>query len=230
MQCVQNNQQFNFFSDNTDVTTNPMVISSFLNALSKFGLIPTFGQELNALTGEKKQVLIMTNPEQTYKIEFPSHAVIISGVGMNVDEYNARTIDVLGALGSLMPNKKANRLAVINAAIYSGTQEQYQSTYAKLFTYKDIEPFEWENRVVQRFNTPEVDVDINHVSVIRRCTISSALVNSGRDTDVIMFENDTNTIREASAFRYDWNRSIELFKSLSSINASELAKAERYTK
>lgn len=55
MQCVQNNQQFNFFSDNTDVTTNPMVISSFLNALSKFGLIPTFGQELNALTGEKNK-------------------------------------------------------------------------------------------------------------------------------------------------------------------------------
>ncbi|WP_282081680.1 hypothetical protein [Klebsiella pneumoniae] len=230
MQCVQNSQQFNFFSDNSDVTTNPMVISSFLNALSKFGLIPTFSQELNTLTGEKKQVLIMTNPEQTYKIEFPSNTVIISGIGMDVDEFNTRTIDVLGALESLMPNKKAKRLAVINVAIYSGTQERYQDTYTKLFTYKDIEPFEWENKVAQRLSVPEVDVDINHVSVIKRCTVSSALVNSGRDTDVIIFENDTNTVREESSFRYDWKRSIELFKSLSSINASELAKAERYKK
>ncbi|HHG1479407.1 MULTISPECIES: hypothetical protein [Klebsiella pneumoniae complex] len=230
MQCVQNNHQFIFFSDNTDVTTSPMIISSFLNALSKFGLIPTFEQELNALTGQKKQLLIMTNPEQTYKVEFPTRSIIISGAGMDVDEFKDKTIDVLGVLESLMPNKKAHRLAVINVSIYVGTQAQYQDIYSKLFTYKDIEPFEWENKVAQRISKPDVDVGINHISMIKRCPVSSDLINSGRDTDAIIFENDTNTVHDAFSFRYDWKRAIEIFKSLSAINVSELAKAERYTK
>lgn len=230
MKCAQNNQQFNFFTNNSDVSISPMVISSFLTALSRFGLIPTFGQEFNAFTGERKQVLIMTNPEQTFKIEFPSHAVLISAADLSLNEFGVKVKDILGVLESLLPGKKANRLALISTSLFIGETEEYQSIYDKLFTYKDVTPFEWDNRIAQKINSPAVDVSLNHVSTIRRCFVSSVLINSGREVDSIMFEYDTNTTSEATDFRYDWKKAIEIVEVLIEHNSEQAKKTERYTK
>ncbi len=230
MKSEHSNYQLNFFTNNLDVTTTPTIIGSFLNSLSKFGLIPTFGQEINGATGERRQIMIMTNPEQTFKVEFPAHAIIISGININLDEFCSKVIGVMHALESLLPLKMANRLAFVSTYIYSGSKENYQDIYKKLFTYKTAEPFEWDNRIVQKISHENIDVKMNNVTTVKRCEIISPFIESGRPVDVIIFEVDINTDHEATSARYNWSNAIEIVETLTNLNKQQFHLLERYTK
>lgn len=229
MKFQHNNYQLNYFTNNADITPTPALISSFLTSLGKFGLIPTFGQEINSATGERRQLMIMTNPEQTFKVEFPIHSIIISGANVDVEEFCTKAIDVLRSLESLLPSKKANRLAFVSTSVFSGTPEEYQELYQKLFTYKQASPFEWDNRIVQKIAHPDVDVQMNNVTSIKRCEIISPLIESGRPVDVVLFEVDINTDHESTGFRYSWNDAIKIADILTGINKNEFHMLQRYT-
>ena len=81
MKLIEQTHQINFFTNNNDIVPNPLTIGAVLDKIGKFGFVPTFGQEINAITGEKKQILIMVDTNQTIRVEFPSHGIIFNGFG-----------------------------------------------------------------------------------------------------------------------------------------------------
>lgn len=117
MNQVHESHQINLFTTNEEISPSPAIIFPVLQELSGFSLIPTFGQEVNALSGEMKQILIMTNPEQTYRIEFASHAIVINAMSTNHDEFVEKSVNVISAMLKIFPNKKFNRIALLNAQI-----------------------------------------------------------------------------------------------------------------
>lgn len=50
-----------------------------LGKLSSLSLLPMFAHEINALTGERRQVVIMTDSDQHFRIEFPIHSIVFTG-------------------------------------------------------------------------------------------------------------------------------------------------------
>ncbi|HBB0992591.1 TPA: hypothetical protein J1A68_004234, partial [Escherichia coli] len=51
MELLFQNYQASYFTNNSDVTATPPVLSMLLSNLAALSLLPMFGQELNALTG-----------------------------------------------------------------------------------------------------------------------------------------------------------------------------------
>ncbi|HCB3825933.1 TPA: hypothetical protein MYW26_004893, partial [Escherichia coli] len=87
MELLFQNYQASYFTNNSDVTATPPVLSMLLSNLAALSLLPMFGQELNALTGEKRQIVIMTSPDQNFRVEFPLGAIVFHGVGGSSEEF-----------------------------------------------------------------------------------------------------------------------------------------------
>lgn len=228
-------QQINFFTDNNDVLATPHLIKSLLDALGKHGLIPTFGQEINAMTGEQKQVVAMIEPSQRYRIEFPSGLIAITGLNMGDVEFIDRSIDVLKDLKSIFPSKKANRLAFIHNRVFQSSMESYQELYQKLFTYHAVEPFEWDSRIAVKKKLAQSEEAINCISTIRRGLFQMPVSSTGVFTpynggiDCIAFEMDTNTVPENVGVRFDLENCANVLRGLHEENAAMNQEVKRYT-
>lgn len=228
MNQVHESHQINLFTINEDISPSPAIIFPLLQELSRFSLIPTFGQEVNALSGEMKQILIMTNPEQTYRIEFASHAIVINGMATNHDEFVEKSVSVISEILKIYPNKKFNRIALLNAQVFTDSLEKYQGLYNELFTYNDVAPFEWDNRIALRKNIEFNNEAINSINAISRKEIAVFNHNAGKPFDAIMFEVDSNTLPTNANYRFDFNEAIQVLRNLNDNNRNSLSILRRY--
>ncbi|VFZ87145.1 hypothetical protein [Klebsiella variicola] len=229
MKLLFQNFQVNFFTNNQDVAATPPVLSMLLTKLSSLSLLPMFGQELNAITGEKRPMVIMTDAEQSFRIEFHSHSVIFNAAGGTADEFLSKIESAFDSLQSVFPDKKSNRLAFLHSKIYQGSSEEYLALYKDLFTFHKANPIEWENRVVERFNSSNSDEIFNLVSTVRRATVQSPMFSNGNLTDIINFETDVNTIPETTHFRFDFRSSVSRINELVNKNKEMMSELSRYT-
>lgn len=228
MNKVHESHQINLFTTNEDISPSPATIFPLLQGLSKFSLIPTFGQEVNALTGEMKQILIMTNPEQTYRVEFASHAVVINSMSATHDEFVEKSVGAISEIQKIYPNKKFNRIALLNAQIFTDDVSKYERLYNELFTYKDVSPFEWDNRIAVRKNISHNNEGINSINTISRKEIGVINHNSGKPFDAVMFEIDSNTLPTNTGYRFDFDESIIILRELNENNRNSLGVLRRY--
>ncbi|EEC8207271.1 MULTISPECIES: hypothetical protein [Escherichia] len=229
MELLFQNYQASYFTNNSDVTATPPVLSMLLSNLAALSLLPMFGQELNALTGEKRQIVIMTSPDQNFRVEFPLGAIVFHGVGGSSEEFINKVKDIMKSLQSIFPNKKATRLSVINSYFYHDSQDNYSRLYRELFTHRNAEPFEWDNRIVERVNLKNLNESVNSGSTVRRCFIQTPLVNNNHPTEVINFEVDTNTLAENNSLRFDFNSANSIVSELQENNANLIEQLSRYT-
>ncbi|EPZ4273991.1 MULTISPECIES: hypothetical protein [unclassified Raoultella] len=229
MNKIFNNYQVNYFTNNNDVSATPPVLGMLLDKLSSLSLLPMFAQEVNAFTGEKRQIVIMTDAEQSFKIEFPAHSVIFSSPNADSEDFFRKVESAIKALKSIFPDKKSNRLAVLQSSFYTGGEEKYLDLYRKIFTHHKANPIEWENRIVERGPFDSSGEIANMVSSVRRCMIQSPMIANGNFIDVINFEVDTNTIPENTTNRFDFTSSISVLRCLLNKNNELMNEFSRYT-
>ncbi|EEY3949026.1 TPA: hypothetical protein KL340_004971 [Escherichia coli] len=125
--------------------------------------------------------------------------------------------------------KKGNRIAVLNSRIYQGDESVYFSLYNALFTYKGVNPFEWDNRIAVRKNIEEYQEEINSISTIRRAEISAPFLNNGMPSDCVLFETDTNTLPQNGYMRFGWDEYIRVLELLCQDNLKTIDNLQRYT-
>lgn len=228
-------QQINFFTDNSDVSATPHLIKALLDVLGKYGLIPTFGQEINAMTGEQKQVVTMMEPSQSYRIEFPGGLIAISAINLDNNIFADRSINILKDLKSIFPSKKANRLAYIQNKVFQGSPEYYKELYGKIFTYHSVDPFEWDSRIAIKKPLAAHNEIINSISSIRRGIFNLPLSNMAAfnpfstGIDCIGFEMDTNTEVENGNIRFDLENCTSVLQELFKENNLLHQEVKRYT-
>lgn len=229
MELLFQSYQISYFTNNSDVTATPPMLSTLLANLASFSLLPMFGQEINALSGEKRQMVIMTVPDQQFRVEFPHGAIIFHGTGTSSDEFVDKVEGVLKALQNIFPNKKSTRLAMVNNSFYQDSKENYSALYKKIFTHHNADPFEWDNRIVEYATLKTSNEKINSGSAVRRCFIQAPMVNNNNPTEVINFEVDSNTIAEDSSLRFDFNGAGVVIKELHENNKKLIRDLSRYT-
>lgn len=228
-------QQINFFTDNSDVSATPHLIKGLLDVLGKYGLIPTFGQEINAMTGEQKQVVTMMEPSQSYRIEFLSGLIAVSAINLDNSVFTDCSIRILKDLKSIFPSKKANRLAYIQNKVFQSSPEYYKELYDKIFTYHSVEPFEWDSRIAIKKNLAACDEIINSISNIRRGLFNFPISNVSAfnplstGIDCIGFEMDTNTVAENVNLRFDLESCTSVLQELFEENGLLHQEVKRYT-
>lgn len=227
MNLVHEANQIHIYTKNTDVTTTPPILSMLLNKLSRFNLIPTFGNEINAVTGESNHIVIMTNTQQSYRLEFPSHAIVINGAYTSHNDFITFSKEVLSELRSVFPDKKMNRVALINTRIFRDDVQKYKQLYDCLFTYHDVNPFEWDNRVALRKNINYGNEIINSINTIRRCEVGFPI--GAQPVDSIMVEVDSNTTHEKTDMRLSWDDCLPILEELYINNIESVHALNRYT-
>ncbi|HDC4501783.1 TPA: hypothetical protein O8U02_004390 [Enterobacter kobei] len=228
MKQILNNLQVNYFTNNNDVKATPPILGMLLGKLSSLSLLPMFAHEVNALTGERRQVVIMTDADQHFRIEFPMHSIVFTGNNIENSDFFNKVESAIEALKSIFPDKKSNRLAIVNSSFYIASESTYSELYKKMFTYHQVDPIEWENRIVERKEFGSFGEIANMVSSAKRCTVQHPLLDNGNFADVINFEVDTNTIPENVNNRFDFNSSISVFRELLSKNNELVNNFSRY--
>lgn len=230
MKLLHENHQLHFFSNNLDVEPSAALISEFNSQFEKHGLVPIVGNEvsINGNSGNQRQYLIMMTPDNKLRIEMPSTEIVIFREGCTQEKFQELTIEVLSGLKKLFPMKKANRLSVLNSKFFKGTEEEYRERYKKLFTYRKAEPFEWDNRIVQKKKLEKEDEVINSISTVRRCAVRSQEIEGGKSLDVIAFDIDSNTISQKNDMRFTINESKSVFEELFANNSTLTNEFGRY--
>ncbi|MFU0853504.1 hypothetical protein ACM26X_15525 [Kluyvera cryocrescens] len=228
MKKILNTLQVNYFTNNNDVTATPPILGMLLAKLSSLSLLPMFAHEVNALTGERRQIIIMTDADQNFRIEFPMQSIVFTGNNIEISDFFNKVESALEALKSIFPDKKSNRLAIVNSSFYRADKEKYSELYKKMFTYHQVDPIEWENRIVERKNFGSSAEIANMVSSARRCSVQHPFVDSGNLVDVINFEVDTNTIPENVNNRFDFTSSIPVLRELYNKNNELIESFSRY--
>ncbi len=223
----QSHQAF-FFCNNEDIGPTPPIISALLQALGKFNLIPTIGTEFIASTGAKRQFVIMVNSDESRRVEFLSNGISIQGQDTSADTFLNDVINFMESLQSVFPGKKSHRISLLSTRIFNGTVEQYEELYKQLFTFTQISPFEWDNRIVERKTLPNSGEMINSISSIRRCEVKIPQVNNGQSIDSALFEIDSNTIPEHSNLRFSFVDAISIWRELSENNQTLIGQLTRY--
>lgn len=229
MRILQQTHQINFFTNNDDTPASHAIVSLLMERLSKFRLMPTFGQEINGVTGEKRQIISMVDFEQNIKIDFPSHGILLSSLNLAFKDFFDVALKILDALHSCFPTKKANRLAVLSTMIYKSDIETYEKLYEKLFTFRAVKPFEWDNRIALRKTIEGYNEEVNSISNIKRGEIVAPFVNGGIPSDCVIFETDTNTLPQNAVMRFSWDEAINIIKALSQDNEINIKRLARYT-
>lgn len=226
MDLLHQSYQAHFFTSNIDVPANAGMLQKLLTGLSGFGLMPTFGNALNARTGEKTQFVIMISPDERLRVEFSIDRICISSETKPFEEFRAILGPILNQLSEIFPEKVGTRLSIVSSKIYGGNDDQYQALYEKLFTYTQVKPFEWDNRVALKEML--FDEAINNITTIRRCEFSANFVNSGLPTDSIFSEVDINTDRKNNSQRFNISNVQNEFDQLLEKNFSAMQKLNRY--
>lgn len=229
MKLLQQTHQVNFFTNNEEIKTSNPVINLLMERLAKFHLMPTYGQEINATTGEKRPIFAMMDFEQKFKVEFPSHGILINCLSTDFDDFFNSALDVLNVLQSCFPAKKGNRIAVLSTTIYKASEETYEELYTELFTYHAVKPFEWDNRIALRKKIKNFDEEVNSISSIKRGEIVAPFLNSGIPTDCIVFETDTNTLPQNGVMRFNWEDTIHVAQALCADNKINMERLSRYS-
>ncbi|PNH96735.1 hypothetical protein [Vibrio diazotrophicus] len=230
MELLHETHQLHFFSNNSDIEPTAPFINAFKRELQAFNLVPVSGNELNfsGAGGKQRQFLVLITPDNKLRIEFPTSEVVVVVEGGTIEEFREISNSVLSALEKLFPMKMANRLSILNSKYFRSDVDGYRSLYQKLFTYKDAEPFEWDNRIVERKELPESKELINSISTIRRCEVRSPFIDGGRQQDIIAIEMDSNTIHQNSEMRFSISDSRQVFAELFNCNDSLILALGRY--
>lgn len=226
MDLLHQSYQAHFFTTNTDVPANAGMLQKLLTGLSGFGLMPTFGNALNARTGEKSQFVIMMAPDESLRIEFPVDRICIYSEAKPFEEFQGLLTPIIKELGSIFPDKVGSRISIISSKIYKGSVGQYQALYEKLFTFTQAKPFEWDNRIALKQTL--LDEMINDITTIRRCEFAANFLNSGLPADSIITEVDINTDPKNSSKRFNLNRVDEQLHQLLNKNYSSMQILNRY--
>ncbi|MGO5000533.1 hypothetical protein [Oceanisphaera sp. W20_SRM_FM3] len=228
MNLLHENHQLHFFVNNTDIEVNPDLIRAITEFFPDLNLAPTYGKEFNPLSGEQKDILVLISPDQSLRIEFPSHETMIFKEGGTQEDFKKLSIRLIDGLAKLFPFKKGNRLSMLNAKFYEGSEGQYEALYKSLFTYKQASPFEWDNRVVEKRKLPISREEINSISMIRRVEIRTPYLKGGKETDVVIFELDSNTIHQNTSNRFRLQDSIDIYSELQNNNLRISEELKRY--
>ncbi|MBE8607924.1 hypothetical protein [Vibrio sp. OPT10] len=228
MNLLHQSHQAFFFCNNEDISPTPPIIGALLQALGRFNLIPTIGTEFIANTGTKRQFVIMVNSDESRRVEFLSNGISIQGQGTSADAFLHDVINFMESLQSVFPGKKSNRISLLNTRIFNGTPEQYDALYKNLFTFTQVSPFEWDNRIVEKKTLPNSSETINSISSIRRCEIKVPQLNNGQSIDSALFEIDSNTVPEHSNLRFGFEDAIAIWKELSENNQALIGQLSRY--
>lgn len=229
MNIYQKSHQINFFTNNEDIPVSHPVISFLMDRLAKFNLFPTYGQEVNTATGSKKQVFSMVNVDQTLKIDFPSHGIFITSFSGDFNDFIENSMPLLTTLQSCLPTKLAHRVAVLTSSFYKSEEQIYNQLYRELFTYHEVEPFEWDNRVALRKYIHGFDEIVNSISTVRRGEFVAPFLNGGFPNDSIVFETDVNTLPQNGVYRFNWDSFMETVRALSNEVNQSVIKLSRYT-
>ncbi|MBF4178958.1 hypothetical protein ISP11_13895 [Lelliottia nimipressuralis] len=128
----------------------------------------------------------------------------------------------------MYPNKKFNRIALLNAQIFIDDVAKYERLYNELFTYKEVSPFEWDNRIALRKQIAFHNEEINSINSISRKEVGVINHNSGRPFDSVIFEIDSNTLPSNASFRFDLTDSIQVLRGLNENNRRSLGVLSRY--
>ncbi|SPJ32262.1 hypothetical protein [Kushneria phyllosphaerae] len=228
MENSHESNQLHFFTNNSDILPKPHVITNLLPKLAQFDLMPTYGQEFNPNSGEKRQFIIMMSPDEKIRVEFQLRRIVIVSEASSQQEFKGDAISILKKLYEIYPSKKGNRISILNTRIYEGDLQEYSDLYKKLFTYHQADPFEWENQIAERENIEGSEEVFNCISTIRRCQISAAFMNNGDITDAIVNEIDINTLPTKTEERFDLNNSIQTYEKLFEKSGSSMSKLNRY--
>lgn len=196
----------NFFTDNKDISIEPHSISRYMDALSKFGLIPSFGSEFNPANNEKRNFLRMVSSDEAIQVNFGSGATNISIRDNDNIPSVCEFLELLfNELGRMTPHKKASRLSVITSSLVKGSSEEYDGVFANIFSPHDGGIFEWDYRVARKINLHGVEDGMNLVSTCRR-GMNGAV--GGDIVDSIVLDTDLNTQFENQTQRYSYALSI----------------------
>lgn len=228
-EITQTHQAF-FFCNNENTAPTPPNISALMAALGKFELIPTVGNEFQTQTGAKRQFIVMVNSDETVRLELPSSGISLVKQGGTRESFYELTRNVFNALQSVFPEKKANRISLLNSAYFQGSVEEYEALYNRLFTYNDIKPFEWDNRIVEKRNLEKSEEKINSISIVRRCENRISDFNNGNLTDLIVFDIDSNTDAHNSSFRFTFDAALAVWEELYTNNERLTELLQRYEK
>lgn len=229
MELLFQTYQVSYFTNNSDVTATPPMLAMLLTNLSSFSLLPMFGQEFNPLNGEKRQMVIMTSPDQKFRVEFPVGSINFHSLDGTNEEFVNKVENILKVLQNIFPNKKSTRLAVVNAFFYQDTQENYARLYKRIFTHHNADPFEWENRIVEHVILEVSKEKSNSGSAVRRCFIQAPNVNNNNPTEIINFEVDSNTVAEENGLRFDFITAGPVIRELQENNNKLIHNLSRYT-
>lgn len=215
MKLDHESHQLHFFSNNTDIEANSLFVSAMTHNLSEhLELVPNTGREFEPMKGTQRDFLVLTTPDGKVRIEFPSNEIVIFQEGGSLDEFQGLSFNILNSLNTLFPMKHANRISVLSSKYYSGSTENYDVLYRELFTYKTAQPFEWDNRIVQRLTLEHSKEEINSISAIRRVEAQGPFTTKGQSKDIIAVDIDSNTIYQNKEFRFSLANSLDTFNEL----------------
>lgn len=228
MNQLHESNQLHFFTDNSDIPPEPHVVTELLTNLVKFKFMPTFGQAINALSGERKKFIVMITGDEKLRIEFQIDRIVISSEGKSLGSFFEQAKEIITTLAICYPTKKANRLSIINNSLYVGSNEEYNELYKKLFTYHEAEPFEWDNRIAEKKNLLNSSESLNCVSTIRRSNVNAAFHNDNRPFDAVIIESDINTIPESKNNRFELLSSLGVLNEMLEVSNKSRELLDRY--
>jgi len=230
MKNIHQAHQAHFFTDNSDAQTSPAMVMHLLSCLSDYSLLPTYGHEINPFLGERRQIIIMVDTNENYRVEFTSQDLTISSETGNHVDFIGFVNGVYDKLKSTFPTKKSYRLALSCNTFFVDSPEIYQELYEKVFTHVRAKPIEWENRIVERISVFDGEEDINSISAIRRLEVRAPKIRSGMPTDCIIFEAESNTLPANTDMRFDLSNCSRYFEELHKNNLKLLGLLSRYMK
>jgi hypothetical protein len=114
----------------------------------------------------------------------------------------------------------------VTTNIYEGDSASYDKLYQSLFTYRQITPFEWDNRVAQKAVLN--GENLNVISAIRRCEVISNVINYGNPADIIVSEVDTNTVASNTSPRFPMANVSDTLLELFQTNQDARLELARY--
>lgn len=229
MQLLHEGYVFNVFVDNSDVTTDVHWISSAMNAFSHLQLIPSFGNELNPLTGEKRNFLRMVTPDESIQINIQSQMTSIILIKNDHIEIIINAMQsIFDGLVKLFPEKKSNRIAALTSTLAIASDDEYQAVFDTLHKPLTIgnenKPFEWDSRRAFKVNVEGIEGGMNSIISIRRGMHS--LVNKPLQ-DTIAIDTDVNTQHENQTLRFKYSDINE--KTATMLNETNNLREAAYT-
>ena len=204
MQLMATNYVINLFADNNEVTPDVKFIGPCMTHLSAYGLIPSFGNEINGLTGERKNFLRMVSANEELQINFQSQTTtIVMVVKSHLEEFPPVLTGILQNLNVIFPSKKCNRLSVITSTLFNGTVQEYDKVWKEVYVSspEDSAPFEWDARQAFKINLEGVEDNMNLVSTVRRGSLN---IPNGNVQDSVVIDTDLNTEFENSTRRFTY--------------------------